>query len=176
MQIRQVTHVIVKKPKKKRVRKRHNTIKSLAWTKERSERLKFLWNETGIPLKVIAEKLGVSEGSITGKRHRLKLPTRVKKASLPSIQALNALPVKISKKHGIVGIPMSEGYTIQKIERGMCYCAITPHNFKPRQHRFCGESTGSELKSYCLFHHHIMYPTNVKRMMRNEDTSKSTSG
>ena len=117
----------------------------MAWTYERIEKLKKLWEE-GLTASRIAAELGdVTRNAVIGKAHRLGLSGRMASKS-PS----SGISIIRKKK---IHIPMNPTPFLE-IKDGLCRWPIgEPEN---SDFRFCGRTT-NEGFVYCQTHHKVAY-------------------
>jgi|TARA_B100001540_G_C15725750_1_gene605214 GcrA cell cycle regulator len=132
----------------------------MAWTYERIEKLKKLWEE-GLTASRIAAELGdVTRNAVIGKAHRLGLSGRMASKSPSSgISIIRKKKIHIPKNQKIIEIttqtdePMNPTPFLE-IKDGLCRWPIgEPEN---SDFRFCGRTT-NEGFVYCQTHHKVAY-------------------
>ena len=128
----------------------------MAWTYERIEKLKKLWEE-GLTASRIAAELGdVTRNAVIGKAHRLGLSGRmVSKGSSSGISIIRKKRIHLSKSQKMVEILTQADEPVNpvpflEIKDGLCRWPLgEPEN---SDFRFCGRST-NEGFVYCRSHH-----------------------
>ena len=132
----------------------------MAWTYERIEQLKKLWEE-GLTASRIAAELGdVTRNAVIGKAHRLGLSGRmVSKGQSSGISIIRKKKINIPKNQKIIEIttqsdePMNPTPFLE-IKDGLCRWPIgEPEN---SNFKFCGRTT-NEGFVYCQSHHKKAY-------------------
>ena len=132
----------------------------MAWTYERIEKLKKLWEE-GLTASRIAAELGdVTRNAVIGKAHRLGLSGRMSSKSLNAgISIIRKKKIHIPKNQKIIEIttptdePMNPTPFLE-IKDGLCRWPIgEPEN---SNFKFCGRTT-NEGFVYCQTHHKVAY-------------------
>jgi len=132
----------------------------MAWTYERIEKLKKLWEE-GLTASRIAAELGdVTRNAVIGKAHRLGLSGRMSsKSPNAGISIIRKKKIHIPKNQKIIEIttptdePMNPTSFLE-IKDGLCRWPIgEPEN---NDFKFCGRTT-NEGFVYCQNHHKVAY-------------------
>tara|TARA_B100000965_G_scaffold286073_1_gene243951 strand:+ start:415 stop:873 length:459 start_codon:yes stop_codon:yes gene_type:complete len=133
----------------------------MAWTYERIEQLKKLWEE-GLTASRIAAELGdITRNAVIGKAHRLGLSGRmVSKKPNSGISIIRKKKINIPRNQKIIQIsspsddePMNPT-PFSEIKDGLCRWPIgEPEN---SDFKFCGRST-NEGFVYCQTHHKVAY-------------------
>tara|TARA_B100001769_G_C22019117_1_gene547660 strand:- start:545 stop:1000 length:456 start_codon:yes stop_codon:yes gene_type:complete len=132
----------------------------MAWTYERIEQLKKLWEE-GLTASRIATELGdVTRNAVIGKAHRLGLSGRMASKSPNSgISIIRKKKIHIPKNQKIIEIvapsdePMNPTPFLE-IKDGLCRWPIGEP--EKNDFKFCGRNT-NEGFVYCQTHHKIAY-------------------
>ena len=132
----------------------------MAWTYERIEKLKQLWEE-GLTASRIASELGdITRNAVIGKAHRLGLSGRMAaKSSSSGISIIRKKKINIFKTQKIIEItpksdePMNPT-AFRDIKDGLCRWPLgEPEN---SNFKFCGRTT-NEGFVYCQSHHKQAY-------------------
>ena len=132
----------------------------MAWTYERIEKLKKLWEE-GLTASRIATELGdVTRNAVIGKAHRLGLSGRMaSKGPISGISIIRKKKIHIPKDQKIIEIETQSNEPMNPtpfsgIRDGLCRWPIgEPEN---SNFKFCGRTTNEDFV-YCKEHHKKAY-------------------
>ena len=124
-----------------------------AWTEERLEKLRKLWND-GLSISQIGEALGVSRNAIAGKAHRMALPKRPSPISKTATEVKK--PVKPKPPAEPVNLPLR--LQLRNLSWSRSKCCWPTGDPKKSGFEFCGKPIVPG-KPYCRDHCQEAYTT-----------------
>ena len=124
-----------------------------AWTEERLEQLRKLWDE-GLSISQIGDALGVSRNAIAGKAHRMGLPKRPSPISKSATEAKK--PAKAKPPAEPANLPLR--LELRKLSWSRSKCCWPTGDPKKTGFSFCGGPIVPG-KPYCLAHCGEAYTT-----------------
>ena len=124
-----------------------------AWTEERLEKLRKLWND-GLSISQIGEALGVSRNAIAGKAHRMALPKRPSPISKTATEVKK--PVKPKPPAEPVNLPLR--LQLRNLSWSRSKCCWPTGDPKKSGFEFCDKPIVPG-KPYCLPHCKEAYTT-----------------
>jgi len=124
-----------------------------AWTEERLEQLRKLWDE-GLSISQIGDALGVSRNAIAGKAHRMGLPKRPSPISKSATEVKK--PAKAKPPAEPVNLPLR--LELRKLSWSRSKCCWPTGDPKKTGFSFCGDPIVPG-KPYCLAHCEEAYTT-----------------
>ena len=129
----------------------------MAWTEERCERLRFLWDRGDKASEIAAQLGGVTRDAVIGKAHRMGLkPRRGVDAEHPlplqTKAAAKKAPAKKPERQNIIRLaPVVNGLlTTADLRPGVCHWPLGDP--KQSEHIYCGEPADGR---YCERHHGV---------------------
>ena len=144
----------------------------MAWTEERVEVLKTLWNE-GLSASQIAGRLGgVTRNAVIGKVHRLGLSGRAAPAKPKAVQPAKeatpaAAPAPAPRRPSVQMDPATWGEgraTVTTIGANECKWPIGDP--ASADFHFCGQGAAGG-KPYCAYHSSLAFQPNTARRERS---------
>ncbi len=141
----------------------------MAWTDDRVEKLRELWDK-GLSASQIAKELaeGVTRNAVIGKAHRMGLASRPSPVkSDPAKRAAAAAKKKIEKKTPAKSVPSSGKVTILELTESMCKWPIG-HPGETNFH-FCGkpsQPTFPYCATHCVEAYQVQQPRRTRRNTR----------
>ncbi|RMF09448.1 MAG: global cell cycle regulator GcrA-like protein [Alphaproteobacteria bacterium] len=136
----------------------------MAWTEERIERLKTLW-EKGLSASQIASELGegVTRNAVIGKAHRMGLSSRPSPVKAEAAKPRKPAPAKSAKKDA------KKYVTLLDLTERVCKWPIG-HPGEPDFH-FCGKPSEPGMP-YCKAHCEMAYQAQTSRRDRRPPRPK----
>lgn len=140
----------------------------MAWTDDRVEKLRELWDK-GLSASQIAKELaeGVTRNAVIGKAHRMGLASRPSPVKSDPAKRAAAAKKKVEKKSPVKATPSSGKVTILDLTESMCKWPIG-HPGEPGFH-FCGkpsQPTFPYCASHCVEAYQVQQPRRSRRNTR----------